>query len=175
MTQNFKNLIDPDGRFYDIINPVIDDLGYRLVRVAFAGADPKRGAILNIAIEPKDGSRLKVDECKIVSQNLSAVMDVADPIPDNYVLEVGSAGLDRHLTHINDFKRFAGYEGKFECKRADDNGQRKYRGVIEDVNDEGFTLQTTDRGAVSLLWSNLSMARLVASDQLLKDLQDRKV
>jgi ribosome maturation factor RimP len=175
MTQELKNLIDPDGRFYDVIAPVIDDLGYRLIRVAFAGTDPKRGAILNIAIEPKDGSKLKVDDCKIVSQDLSAVMDVADPIPDNYVLEVGSAGLDRPLTNKSDFDRFKGYEGKFECKRPDDNGQRKYRGFIQDVNDAGFVIQTTDRGDLQLDWSNLSMARLVASDQLLKDLQDGKV
>lgn len=175
MTTELKHLIDPDGRFYDIMYPVIDDLGFRLIRVAFAGTDPKRGAILSVSIEPKDGTRLKVDDCKPVSYELSAVMDVADPINEAYVLEVGSAGLDRPLSDKRDFNRFKGYEAKFECKRPDDNGQRKFRGVINDTSDDGITVKTSDRGDVVLHWQNLSMARLVASDKLLKDLQDGKI
>jgi len=170
-----KHLIDPDGRFEPIIHPVVQDMGYRLIRVAFGGADPKRGVILVVAIEPLDGSKLKVDDCKTVSQNLSAVLDVADPITESYVLEVGSAGLDRPLTDKRDFERFIGYEAKFECKRADDAGQRKFRGFIENVIEDGPTLKTQERGLVSLQWQNLSMARLVASDDLLKALQNGTV
>lgn len=175
MTTELKHLIDSDGRFYDIINPVIDDMGYRLIRVAFGGVDPKRGAILVVSLEPSDGSKLKVDDCKKISQALSATLDVADPITDSYVLEVGSAGLDRPLTDKRDFDRFKGYEGKFECKRADENNQRKFRGFIEDTSNDGVSIKTQERGAVLLEWNNLSVARLVASDQLLKDLQDGKV
>ena len=175
MTTQLKHLIDPDGRFYDILNPAIEGMGFRLIRVAFAGSDPKRGAILSVSIEPKDGSRLKVDDCKPVSNELSAILDVEDPISDGYVLEVGSAGLDRPLTDKRDFDRFTGYEAKFECKRTDDNGQRKFRGFIDGISDDGVTIKTQDRGDILLNWQNLSNARLVASDQLLKDLQDEKV
>lgn len=175
MTNEFKHLIDPDGRFYDIVAPVVDDLGYRLIRVAFAGSDPKRGTILNISIEPKDGSKLKIDDCKKVSNDLSAVMDVADPIPDNYVLEVGSAGLDRPLTNKNDFNRFQGYEAKLECKYADDQGQRRFRGIIQSCDDNKIILSTAERGDLEIEFVTLSNARLVASDQLLKDLQENKV
>lgn len=168
-------LIDPDGRFGGIINPVVDDMGYRLIRVAFGGSDPKRGVILQIMIEPKDGSKLGVDACKTVSQNLSAVMDVTDPINDAYVLEVGSAGLDRPLTDTRDFKRFEGWEAKIECKRADEGGQRRFRGFIADVTGEGFSLQTQEKGLVSFVWNDLSAARLVASDNLLKALQNGTV
>ncbi len=170
-----KHLIDPDGRFEPIIAPVVNDLGYRLVRVAFAGADPKRGVILSVMIEPTDGTKLKVDECKRVSQMISATLDVSDPIADSYVLEVGSVGLDRHLTDKKDFERFKGYEGKFECKMADDKGQRKFRGFIEGTDKEGVTIRTQERGLVLLEWQNLSMARLVASDDLLKALQSNAV
>lgn len=170
-----KDLIDPDGRFAPIIKPIVEDMGYRLVRVAFGGSDPKRGAILVIAIEPKDGSRLKVDDCKIVSNTISATLDVADPISDSYVLEVGSAGLDRPLTDKKDFERFKTFEAKLECKRPDDEGQRKFRGFIEDVNEDGVTIKTQERGSVLLHWQNLSMARLVASDNLLKALQNGTV
>jgi ribosome maturation factor RimP len=154
---------------------VVKDLGYRLVRVAFAGADPKRGMILSVMIEPTDGTKLKLDECKKVSQIISATLDVADPITESYVLEVGSAGLDRYLTDKKDFERFKGYEGKFECKMADDKGQRKFRGFIESVNENGVTIKTQERGLVLLEWQNLSMARLVASDDLLKALQSNAV
>jgi ribosome maturation factor RimP len=170
-----NHLIDPDGRFAPIIMPVLDDLGYRLIRVAFGGSDPKRGAILIVAIEPKDGSKLKVDACRVVSQNLSAVLDVADPINDSYVLEVGSAGLDRPLTDKQDFERFKGYEAKFECKMADDQGQRKFRDFIESTAEDGVQIKTQERGLVTLTWQNLSLARLVASDDLLKALQSGAV
>ena len=170
-----KNLIDPDGRFAPIIGPIVDDMGYRLVRVAFGGSDPKRGVILNVMIEPKDGSKLKVDDCKGVSQTISASLDVADPISDSYVLEVGSAGLDRPLTDKRDFERFKGYEAKLECKRPDDQGQRKFRGFIEDTDQNGVTIKTQERGSLLLEWQNLSMARMVASDDLLKALQNNSV
>lgn len=175
MTTELKHLIDPDGRFYDLINPVIDDMGYRLIRVAFAGVDPKRGAILGVSVEPKDGTKLKVDDCRGISQNISATLDVADPISDGYVLEVGSAGLNRPLSDKRDFERFKTYEGKFECKRPDDNGQRKFRGFIETTSDEGVTIKTQDRGLVTLPWQEISVARLIASDELLKALKDNTV
>ena len=174
-TTELKDLIDPDGRFAPIIKPIVEDMGYRLIRVAFGGADPKRGAILVISIEPKDGSKLKVDDCKIVSNTISASMDVEDPITDSYVLEVGSAGLDRHLTDKRDFSRFKGFEAKLECKRPDENGQRKFRGFIENTDDNGITIKTQERGSLQLQWQNLSMARLVASDDLLKALQNNSV
>ena len=170
-----KHLIDPDGRFAPIVMPIVEDMGFRLVRVAFGGADPKRGVILQVMVEPKDGSKLKVDDCKVISQTISASLDVADPITDSYVLEVGSAGLDRPLTDKRDFERFKGFEAKFECKRADDQGQRKFRGFIERVDEEGVAIKTQERGDIHLSWQNLSMARMVASDNLLKALQNGEV
>ena len=169
------NLIDPDGRFGELMVPVLEDMGYRLIRVAFGGSDPKRGAILVVAIEPTDGTKLKVDDCKVISNTLSATLDVADPITDSYVLEVGSAGLNRPLSDKRDFERFKGYEAKFEIKRPDDNGQRRFRGFIEDTSDDGVTLKTDDRGLVILPWHEISVARLVASDELLKALQSNSV
>lgn len=168
-------LIDPDGRFGSVIAPIIDDMGYRLVRVSFGAADPKRGAILQIFIEPKSGERLGVDECKKVSKMLSASLDVADPITDSYVLEVSSVGLDRHLTDIRDFKRFKGFEAKIECKRADEQGQRRFRGFIENVAEDGIDLKTQERGVLRIQWADMSQAKLVGSDSLLKALQNNEV
>ena len=172
---SLPQLIDPEGRFGAIMAPVLDDMGYRLIRVAFNGSDPKRGAILQVMIEPNDGSKLKVDDCKTVSQELSAHMDVADPINDGYVLEVGSAGLDRPLTDKRDYDRFMGWEAKIELKRANDDGQRRFRGFLKETSDEGFALQTQDKGLVQFEWAQLSSARLVASDELLKALQNGTV
>ena len=169
------HIIDPDGRFGHIIAPIIDDMGFRLIRVAFGGVDPKRGAILVVSVEPKDGSKLKIDDCKIISNTISASLDVADPIADSYVLEVGSAGLDRPLSDKRDFKRFIGFEAKIECKHPDAEGQRKFRGFIEGTDDNGVTIKTMERGLVSLPWGELSNARMVASDNLLKALQNGTV
>ena len=175
LNTSLPNLIDPDGRFAGIIQPIVEDMGYRLIRVAFGGSDPKRGAILVISIEPTDGSKLKVDDCKLVSNTISASMDVEDPITDSYVLEVGSPGLDRPLTDKLDFKRFKNFEAKIECKRPDEQGQRKFRGFIEDTSNDGVTLKTQERGLVLLEWQNLSNARLVAAEDLLKALQNGTV
>jgi ribosome maturation factor RimP len=168
-------LIDPEGRFGEIMVPVLDDMGYRLIRVAFNGSDPKRGAILQVMIEPNDGSRLLVDACKFVSNELSAHMDVADPINDGYVLEVGSAGLDKPLTDKRDYDRFKGWEAKIEMKRANSDGQRRFRGFLKDTSVDGFALDTTDKGLVQFAWGDISSARLVASDELLKALQNGTV
>ena len=165
------HLIDPEGRFGEIMVPVLNDMGYRLIRVAFNGSDPKRGAILQVMIEPLDGSKLKIDACKFISNELSAHMDVADPINDGYVLEVGSAGLDKPLTDKRDYDRFAGWEAKIELKRANTDGQRRFRGFIKETSTEGFSLETSDKGLVQFAWGDLSSARLVASDELLKALQ----
>ena len=116
-----------------------------------------------------------MDACKTVSQALSAEMDVADPITENYVLEVGSAGLDRPLSDTRDFTRFSGWEAKIERKRADEDGQRRYRGFIENVTQSGFDLKTQEKGNVTFEWAELSSARLVASDNLLKALQNGTV
>lgn len=169
------HLIDPEGRFGPLIAPAVTAMGYRLIKVGFGGSDPKRGAILQVMIEPSDGTKLGVDACKKVSQALSAELDVADPINDSYVLEVGSAGLDRPLTDTRDFKRFDGWEAKIECRKADETGQRRYRGFIEQVTEGGFSLKTQEKGIVSFTWDNLSSARLVASDDLLKALQNGTV
>jgi ribosome maturation factor RimP len=169
------HLIDPDGRFAPIIAPIVEDMGYRLIKVGFNGHDPKRGSILAVMIEPLDGSKLKIDACKTVSNAISANMDVEDPINDSYVLEVGSAGLDRPLTDKRDFGRFKGFEAKIECKRADENDQRKYRGFIEGTDENGVTIKTVERGSILLQWQNLSSARMVASDDLLKALQSNSI
>jgi ribosome maturation factor RimP len=168
-------LIDPNNRFGSILVPVLNDMGYRLIRVGFNGSDPKRGAILQILIEPSDGSKLKVDDCKVVSQELSLHLDVADPVKEAYVLEVGSAGLDRPLTDQDDFQRFIDWEIKIELKRTNDDGQKRFRGAIKDVSKETFSLDTQDKGLVPFAWNDLSSARLVATDDLLKALQNGSV
>lgn len=168
-------LIDPDGRFGHVIAPIVHDLGFRLVRISFGASSPKSGPVLQIFIEPADGSRLGVDDCKKVSKIVSASLDVADPIADSYVLEVSSTGLDRHLTDIRDFERFKSFEAKIECKRADDQGQRRFRGFIESVAEDGIDLKTQERGVLRLRWQDMSQAKLVASDNLLKALQNNEV
>ena len=164
--------MNQDKAIEGFIAPTLKGRGYALVRVRLSGAKRKT---LQVMAERLDGGAMTVDDCADISRALSALLDVEDPITDSYVLEVGSAGLDRHLTDKRDFSRFKGFEAKLECKRPDENGQRKFRGFIENTDDNGITIKTQERGSLQLQWQNLSMARLVASDDLLKALQNNSV
>src|ERR1700716_4394569 len=107
-------------RIEDIVAPTIVGMGYELVRVSMS----KGGGTLQIMVEPADGRAMDVEGCATVARALSAVLDVEDPIPSAYQLEVSSPGIDRPLTRRDDFSRFAGFEAKLETDRLLDGRKR---------------------------------------------------
>ncbi len=158
-----------DERVAQIIAPVIEDLGFELVRIRLMGGETKTLQIM--ADKPEGG--IEVDDCADISNAVSAVLDVEDPISDAYNLEVSSPGIDRPLTRLKDFEMFEGYEAKLETYDMID-GRRRFKGELAGV--EGTeVLINVDEGTIGLEFDWLSDAKLVLTDDLIKEmLRQRK-
>ena len=146
-----------------LIEPSLEAMGYRLVRVAFLGA---RRATLQIMAERIDDAPMTVDDCTEISRSVSALLDVADPIAGAYMLEVSSPGIDRPLTRPEDYDRFTGFEAKIELDRPLD-GRKRFRGRILGRADDHVRL-VGDAGEVTLPYADINKAKLVITDDLLK-------
>ncbi|MEM7269492.1 MAG: ribosome maturation factor RimP, partial [Pseudomonadota bacterium] len=109
-----------DRRIADIIAPMTGALGFELVRVRVMGGDTPT---VQVMAEKPDGT-MEVDDCAELSRNISAVLDVEDPIDSEYTLEVSSPGIDRPLTRAEDFERWAGWKAKLETAEKIDGRKR---------------------------------------------------
>ncbi|MBM7067047.1 ribosome maturation factor RimP [Actibacterium sp. 188UL27-1] len=158
-----------DQRLAEIITPVIEDLGFELVRVRLMSGKTKTMQIM--AERPEGG--IEVDDCATISTAVSAIMDVEDPIEDNYTLEVSSPGIDRPLTRLKDFATWAGYEAKIETTEMID-GRRRFKGQLAGTED-GEVLIEIEEGTIGLQFDWLSDAKLVLTDELIREmLRQRK-
>ena len=154
-----------EGRAADVersIAPAIEAMGYDIVRVVLSGSQRPR---LQIMAERKDGAGMVVDDCVAVSRAASAILDVEDPISGPYELEVSSPGIDRPLTRLADFERFAGFEAKLETALPLD-GQRRWKGCLLGLDGETVRLKTKT-GEVALPFAAIEKAKLVLTDELL--------
>ena len=153
----------------EIITPVIEDMGYELVRVRLMSG--KESTLQIMADRPQGG--IEVDDCAKISQAVSAVLDVEDPILDAYTLEVSSPGIDRPLTRLKDFEMFEGYEAKIETSEMID-GRRRFKGELAGVEDDEVLINVAE-GTIGLKFDWLSDAKLVLTDDLIKEmLRQRK-
>lgn len=150
------------------VEPVIEDLGFRLVRVRITGED---GATVQIFAEREDGT-LTIEDCVAITRVLSPVFDVEDPMPGHYTLEVSSPGLDRPLVRPVDFIRNAGLEARVELAEPIE-GQKRFRGLIEGFEDGEVRMQMDIKGfdepqIIGLPFLAIDEAKLIMSDALLK-------
>jgi ribosome maturation factor RimP len=134
-------IVEPglSARVASIAEPVIEQLGYRLVRVKISGSD---GCTVQIMVERPDGSMV-VEDCETISRALSPVFDVADPIERAYRLEISSPGIDRPLVRKSDFDRYAGHLVKIETEIPID-GRKRFRGVL--IGTEGEAARIRQEG-----------------------------
>jgi ribosome maturation factor RimP len=146
-----------------LIGPSLEGMGFRLVRVSYGGGGRP---VLQIMAEPADGSPMSVEHCAEISRVVSAILDVEDPIPSAYMLEVTSPGIDRPLVSRDDYRRFAGFEAKLELNRAVD-GRKRFRGKIEAVDAEDHVPVTEEAGRFLLPFSDIIKAKLMLTDELL--------
>lgn len=154
-----------EAKIAHIITPVIEDLGYALYCVKIIGEEG--GTIVQIMAEDPATKRLGIDDCTKISRAVSATMDVEDPIRSAYRLEISSPGIDRPLITLEHFERYKGFEAKLETDVPNENGQKRFRGVIEGINAESILVKT-DTGEVAIPFGNLSKAKLVMTDDLIK-------
>jgi ribosome maturation factor RimP len=157
------------ARIAAIAEPVIADLGYRLVRVKISRAE---GCTVQIMAERPDGG-MTVEDCETVSRALSPVLDVADPIDRAYRLEVSSPGIDRPLVRKSDFDRYAGHLVRIEMAVPID-GRRRFRGALLGVEGDAARIRRDDAKegeAVEALLriEDMSEAKLVLTDELVAD------
>jgi ribosome maturation factor RimP len=145
-----------------MISPSLDAMGYRLVRVAFTGG---RRPTLQIMAERRDDVAMTVDDCAEISHSISALLDVADPIPTEYQLEVSSPGIDRPLISREDFARYAGYEAKIEVGRMIE-GRKRFRGRVLGVSGDDVRIALPD-AEVALPFADIVTAKLLLTDELL--------
>lgn len=162
-----------DRRLADIVTPVIEDLGYELVRIRLMSG---KATTLQIMADKPDGG-IEVDDCAEISNAVSAVLDVEDPIIDAYALEVSSPGIDRPLTRMKDFEMFEGYEAKLETAELVD-GRRRFKGELAGTEGDEVLINIDDQGetvTIGLKFDWLSDAKLVLTDELIKEmLRQRK-
>lgn len=145
-----------------VISPTLDALGFEIVRVQISG---DRRARLQVMIERRDRTPVTIEGCSEVSRAIGALLDVEDAISNTYILEVSSPGIDRPLTRLRDFSRFAGFEAKVETEVAI-GGRRRFRGRLLGVREEQVCL-ATDWGEVALPFAAIRKAKLVLTDELI--------
>ena len=151
-----------------IAEPVLDELGFRLVRVVLSG---RNGSTVQIMAERPDGM-LTVEECAEISRRLSPVLDAHDPIEGQYHLEVSSPGIDRPLVRPSDFVAWAGHEARIELKDLL-AGRKRFRGTLAGLEGEEVRIEVeteeASRQIVGLPIGRIAEARLMLTDVLIRE------
>jgi ribosome maturation factor RimP len=160
--QRFARETGPARTIADLAEPVLAELGFRLVRVKVSGRD---GGTVQIMAERPTGE-MSVEDCAIISRALSPIFDAYDPMPGQYRLEVSSPGIDRPLVRPSDFALWAGHEAKVELKELVD-GRKRFRGVIEGIAQDEVRLRIELEGkaehvVIGLPFALIGEAKLVA-------------
>jgi ribosome maturation factor RimP len=154
-----------EKRITGFVEPVLKDMGYDLVSLRIIGS--QRLQTLQIMAENPDTGTLDLNGCTEISNALSALLDVEDPIQSAYQLEISSPGIDRPLVRERDFLKYDGYEISVETIDANEDAQRKFRGKLSAYNGTSFVV-TTDNGDEKIEMDNVSRAKLILTDELAK-------
>ena len=146
----------------ELITPAVKAMGYDIVRILLTGT---RRLKLQIMAERHDGTGMNVDDCANISRAVGAILDVEEPIAGPYELEVSSPGIDRPLTRLADFERFAGLEVKLETA-VPVEGRRRWKGRLLGLDGERVRLETAT-GEIVLPASGVVKAKLLLTDELI--------
>lgn len=150
-----------------LLAPAVEAAGYRLVRLRLMGGNRKT---LQVMAERADG-QMEVEDCAALSRALSEVLEAADPITDEYVLEVSSPGIDRPLTAPEDFARFAGHEARVEMTHGIE-GRRRFKGLLIGLDGADALMDVMDDNEarrVRLPVADIQDAKLVLTDRLIEE------
>jgi len=139
-----------------LIDPVVTGLGYELLGIEYIAQG--RHSVLRIYIDSEQG--IELGDCERVSRQVSGVLDVEEPLQGQYVLEVSSPGTDRPLFKAEHYARFVGQRVRVRLRRPRD-GQRKFLGVLEDIDEEGILLRDAENGhGIKLAFADIDKANL---------------
>ncbi|MDB2390920.1 ribosome maturation factor RimP [Alphaproteobacteria bacterium] len=154
-----------------IIEAAVEDLGFQLVRVLFMGGNSGRNQ-LQIMAEPIEDREMTVEDCKKLSRHIAALLDVEDPISSAYVLEVSSPGIDRPLTKIEDYERFAGELAKINLRMMRD-GRRRFNGRLNGFDEDGKIILETSFGRFVFAFDEIDSARIDPAEILAMPHKDK--
>lgn len=152
-----------EGRIVGAIAPSVEALGYELVRVAVLG---RERPTVQIMADRADGAPIGVGDCEAISQAISPVLDVADLIPGIWTLEVSSPGIDRPLTRVKDWNRFAGHLARAEMSIPLE-GRRRISGVVLGADESHARMRLDDGVELALPLDDIRRAKLVLTDALI--------
>jgi ribosome maturation factor RimP len=156
-------MIDTDA-LTTVIEPEVEALGYRLVRVAMIGgtSDPT----LQVMAESPETRQLKLEDCERISRRISELLDEQDPIDGSYRLEVSSPGIDRPLTRRSDYSDWAGHEARLKLEETL-AGAKQLSGTIKGIEDDTVLL-ATPKGDREIPFESIASAKLLLTDALIK-------
>jgi ribosome maturation factor RimP len=167
-----KTKTNIDERILALAEPIAEDMGLNIVRVRVMAG--KRRTV-QIMAERKSDGQIHVDQCANLSRELSAILEVEDPIAEAYMLEVGSPGLDRPLTSLEDFTKYEGYLARIELDRLVE-GRKRFRGVLAGVEDGHVDInldgETDSTASIPFDW--ISESKLLITDELIEAGQKAK-
>ena len=143
------------------IEPALTDMGYELVRVTIQGKELKT---LQIMAERTDRKEMGLDDCSKISRTASALLDVADPFPGKWVLEVSSPGIDRPLVKLADYERFKGQFAKIELIE-EVNGRRRFKGVLKGIKEQEILLDFEGQ-TLQFPFSEIQHAKLTLPEEI---------
>jgi ribosome maturation factor RimP len=155
-----------DARLLELLDPVAEAAGYAIVRLRLMGGDHQRRLQI-MAERPADGE-MNVEDCARLSRAISEVMDAADPISGEYLLEVSSPGIDRPLTRLADFEHYEGYEARLELDRLTE-GRKRFKGVLAGVEGDQVAIDLEGEAETAMVpFAWIAEAKLVLTDELMK-------
>ena len=169
-SRRYGRMMDKLAAIEAMIAPTLDAMGYALVRLRFTGGGGRQ--TLQVMAERNDGAGMTVDDCAELSRTISALLDVEDPLPGAYLLEVSSPGIDRPLVRPADYERFAGHEAAIETARPV-AGRKRFRGRLGGLLDSGVRLELPEGEAVVVPLADIQRAKLVLTDALLAAARQR--
>ena len=152
-----------EARIAGTIAPTLLHMGYELVRVLVLGREKPT---VQIMADRVDGALINVNDCETITHQVSAMLDVDDPLPGAWTLEVSSAGIDRPLTRLKDWVRFAGHHARVEMLMPHE-GRRRFTGIITGADPDAARLRLDDGSEVALAMSDIRRAKLLLTDELI--------
>jgi ribosome maturation factor RimP len=153
-----------EGKLAAIVAPRLELMGFELVQVSVLG---RERPTVQILADRADGGPITIEDCQTISQDVSAAIDVDDPIQSAWTLEVGSAGIDRPLTRVKDWNRFAGHLARVDTFFPQD-GRKRFSGVVLGADAATARLRLDDGKEVTIRHPDIRRAKLVLTDALIE-------
>ena len=161
-----------DRQILELLDPVAEAAGYALVRVRLMGGERRRLQVM--AERPADGD-MGIDDCTRLSRAVSEVLDAAELVKGEFVLEVSSPGIDRPLTRLADFKTYEGFDARIELDRIAE-GRKRFKGELAGVDDGNIAIDLEGEDHTALIpFSWIIDAKLVMTDALMKRGADQRL